>query len=192
MYRGRGDMTCVLVHYNLATYHVLLQSKLFLWVTLYVRLPPPQQSQVRLGEMLYYTGEGWPTWRMQYLWGYNDWSVCVYVCVCVCVCVVQRVCACNVYMCVCVCGVHVCVVCMCVCVVSSSWFARSGIQKSQWLTINKNNNLVFKKMWYVSAWLQTSNVCITCHAAIASMCQPICDVTSSIVLGRLVQYEQKG
>jgi len=39
---------------------------------------------------------------------------------------------------------------------------------------------------------QTSNVCITRHAAlnaIACMCQTICDVTSSNVLGRLVQYE---
>jgi len=38
---------------------------------------------------------------------------------------------------------------------------------------------------------QTSNVCITSHAAIACMCQIICNVTSSIVLGRLVQCEQK-
>ena len=39
---------------------------------------------------------------------------------------------------------------------------------------------------------QTSNVCITCHAAIACMCQTICDATSSNVLGRLVQCERKG
>ena len=42
---------------------------------------------------------------------------------------------------------------------------------------------------------QTSNVCITYHAAlnaIACMCQTTCDVTSSNVLGRLVQCEQKG
>jgi len=38
---------------------------------------------------------------------------------------------------------------------------------------------------------QTSNVCITHHAAIACMCQIICNVTSSIVLRRLVQCEQK-
>ena len=38
---------------------------------------------------------------------------------------------------------------------------------------------------------QTSIVCITCHAAIACMCQTICDTTSSNVLGRLVQCEQK-
>ena len=38
---------------------------------------------------------------------------------------------------------------------------------------------------------QTSNVCITRHAAIACMGQIICNVTSSIVLGRLVQCEQK-
>jgi len=30
---------------------------------------------------------------------------------------------------------------------------------------------------------QTSNVCITHHAAIACMCQTICDATSSNVLG---------
>ena len=39
---------------------------------------------------------------------------------------------------------------------------------------------------------QTSNVCITRHAAIACICQTICDATSSNVLGRLVQCEQKG
>ena len=38
---------------------------------------------------------------------------------------------------------------------------------------------------------QTSNVCITRHAAIACMGQIICNVTSSIVLGRLVQCKQK-
>ena len=38
---------------------------------------------------------------------------------------------------------------------------------------------------------QTSSVCITCHAAIACMCQTICDATSSNILGRLVQCEQK-
>jgi len=41
---------------------------------------------------------------------------------------------------------------------------------------------------------QPSNVCITCHAAlnaIACMCETISDVTSSNVLGRLVQCEQK-
>jgi len=37
---------------------------------------------------------------------------------------------------------------------------------------------------------QTSNVYITSHAAIAWMCQKVCDVT--YVLGRLVQCEQKG
>ena len=37
-----------------------------------------------------------------------------------------------------------------------------------------------------------SNVCITCHTAIACMCQTICDATSSNILGRLVQCEQKG
>jgi len=40
----------------------------------------------------------------------------------------------------------------------------------------------------------TANACITCDAtlnAIACMCQAICDVTSSNVLGRLVQCEQK-
>jgi len=36
---------------------------------------------------------------------------------------------------------------------------------------------------YISA--QTSNVCITHHAAIASTCQTICNVTFSIVLGKI-------
>ena len=39
---------------------------------------------------------------------------------------------------------------------------------------------------------QTSKVWITCHAAIQCMCQTICDATSSNVVGRLVQGEQKG
>jgi len=39
--------------------------------------------------------------------------------------------------------------------------------------------------------VQTSNVCKTRHAAIACMCQTICDVTSSNIIGRLVQCEQK-
>jgi len=39
---------------------------------------------------------------------------------------------------------------------------------------------------------QISNVCITCHAAIACMCQTICDATSSNVPERLAQCEQKG
>jgi len=30
------------------------------------------------------------------------------------------------------------------------------------------------------------------HAALACMCQTVCDLTSSNVLGRLVQCEQKG
>ena len=38
----------------------------------------------------------------------------------------------------------------------------------------------------------TANICITCHATLACMCQTICYVTSSNVLGRLVQCEQKG
>jgi len=38
---------------------------------------------------------------------------------------------------------------------------------------------------------QTSNVCITCHAAIACI-YVLSDVTSSNVLERLVQCEQKG
>jgi len=38
---------------------------------------------------------------------------------------------------------------------------------------------------------QTANVCITRHAAIACVCQTICEATSSNVLGRLVQCEQK-
>ena len=57
------------------------------------------------------------------------------------------------------------------------------------------NKLVFKKTCYVSARLSitsNSNVCITRHAAVACMCQTICDVTSSIVLGKLLQCEQKG
>ena len=37
-----------------------------------------------------------------------------------------------------------------------------------------------------------SNVCIMHHAALACMCQTVCDLTSSNVLGRLVQCEQKG
>jgi len=42
---------------------------------------------------------------------------------------------------------------------------------------------------------QTSNVSTTSHAAlnaIACMCRKICGVTSSNVLGRLVQCKQKG
>ena len=45
--------------------------------------------------------------------------------------------------------------------------------------------------WHDLVSAETSNVCITCHAARACMCQIICNVTSSIVLGRLVQCEQK-
>ena len=60
------------------------------------------------------------------------------------------------------------------------------------------NKIVFKRRDMSQHDLvstQTSNICITCHAAlnaIACMCQTICDVTSSNVLGRLVQCEQKG
>jgi len=46
--------------------------------------------------------------------------------------------------------------------------------------------------WHDLISAQTSNVCITHHAVIACMCQTICDATSSNVLGRLVQYKQKG
>ena len=73
------------------------------------------------------------------------------------------------------------------------------------------NKTVFKRMWYVSALLGISsnnveamvtplnaNVYITHHAAsnaIAYTCQTMCEVTSSNVLGKLVQdylwYEQK-
>jgi len=42
--------------------------------------------------------------------------------------------------------------------------------------------------WHDLVSAQTSNVCITCHAAIACMCQTIRDAS----LWRLVQCEQKG
>ena len=49
--------------------------------------------------------------------------------------------------------------------------------------------------WHDLVSAQTSNVCITRHAAlnaIACMRQTICDVTSSKVLGRLVQCDGTG
>jgi len=42
--------------------------------------------------------------------------------------------------------------------------------------------------WHDLVSAQTSNVCITRHAAIAGMCQTICDATP----WRLLQCEQKG
>ena len=49
--------------------------------------------------------------------------------------------------------------------------------------------------WHDLVLAQTSNICITLHAALNAapcMCRTICDVTSSKVLGRLAQCEQKG
>ena len=85
-------------------------------------------------------------------------------------------------------------------IVIGAWVSYEMCINLEKSAISLSNKIVFTKAWYVSASLSISSnlqplhkpSCIfKCYSYIVRMCQTICDVTSSNVLGRLVQYELK-